>query len=143
MTVLDDIQDVSIHASRVGRDIEIQGPRVDWRGFNPRVPCGTRRIGQFAPTVSIDVSIHASRVGRDMRFANQTSLMRRFNPRVPCGTRPGENAEIDGEQYVSIHASRVGRDLRRWLGGTSGSVSIHASRVGRDSGGLSACLRLT
>ncbi len=112
-------------------------------GFNPRVPCGTRR-----PEID-----------------GQSG----FNPRVPCGTRRGELREpIEFQSTrpvrdatirplmrtrrikVSIHASRAGRD--GWTSSLAlfqstrpvrdateprssiaGIVSIHASRAGRDS----------
>ena len=77
--------------------------------FNPRVPCGTRRV-PISPKLRVKISIHASHAGRDKRSIciraidyrfQSTRPMRDatvagvellkwysdFNPRVPCGTR--------------------------------------------------------
>ncbi len=56
--------EVSIHASRGGRDDKLLDMGIDDEGFNPRVPRGTR------------LSIIGTWLG-----------ILRFNPRVPRGTR--------------------------------------------------------
>ena len=56
--------DVSIHASRTGRDL--------------------LRTTRYITTM---VSIHASRTGRDLRCSRQGLSCHSFNPRVPYGTR--------------------------------------------------------
>ena len=78
--------------------------------FNPRTPCGVRRvpaqalivhkaISIHAPRVGCDVphghvlepvggiSIHAPRVGCDTGTKLRTTWMMNFNPRTPCGVR--------------------------------------------------------
>ena len=108
---------VSIHAPRVGRDKEEFRFDVKRRSFNPRAPCGARRIpctreerallfqstrpvwgathGQMVASLWFGVSIHAPRVGRDNGMHLKTMNI-----------------------FVSIHAPRVGRDSRtvsiRW-----------------------------
>ena len=101
---------VSIHAPRVGSDtqsplgsaqkrVSIHAPRVGsdgtWIGsckfssrFNPRSPCGERRLF--------------------IRFNQQ--LAESFNPRSPCGERPGLRPAACISFTVSIHAPRVGSD---------------------------------
>ena len=56
---------VSIHASRVGRDLSATLAKPISSCFNPRVPCGTRLAARCWCR----------------------SQARSFNPRVPCGTR--------------------------------------------------------
>ena len=55
-----------------------------------------------------------------------------FNPRSPCGERPFFRSYCIGHSHISIHAPRVGSDfllsaLREVL-----AISIHAPRVGSD-----------
>ena len=102
---------ISIHAPRVGRDCgphssrfaanTFQSTRPVWgatrpmasltaslRYFNPRAPCGARRVdscdGGYQP---LTISIHAPRVGRDIFFCTVFSALEYFNPRAPCGAR--------------------------------------------------------
>ena len=55
---------VSIHAPRAGRDIDVVAVGFDEICFNPRAPCGARRIIE-AEMIKRGVSIHAPRAGRD------------------------------------------------------------------------------
>ena len=79
--------DISIHAPRVGSDfgrclvvvftnISIHAPHVGSDGyartdnfrsqhFNPRSPCGERRVEDFRKEINRHISIHAPRVGSD------------------------------------------------------------------------------
>ena len=125
-------QTVSIHAPRAGRDFGFTRPHRAKNCFNPRAPCGARRIPSCgSPRVS------------------------RFNPRAPCGarrclrrfsstmaefqsTRPVRGAtranlaEIH-KVIVSIHAPRAGRDCQGVRCSLRHAVSIHAPRAGRDA----------
>ena len=58
------VDDVSIHAPRVGRDLRV----VVTHGH-------------------VVVSIHAPRVGRDLRWRVRAAMRQSFNPRAPCGAR--------------------------------------------------------
>ena len=102
------------------------------RYFNPRAPCGARRL-----------------------MLSNVVVWWYFNPRAPCGarqalttarrickifqsTRPvwGATGILSGgtiNRNISIHAPRVGRDLLPWYLRWAGNISIHAPRVGRDS----------
>ena len=79
------------------------------RCFNPRAPCGARRLLGAAHALETEVSIHAPHAGRDA-------------PR--CGGGRPEN--------VSIHAPHAGRDESHRLSPRAKSVSIHAPHAGRD-----------
>ena len=57
---------ISIHAPRVGRDVDQSG---------------------LARVVHASISIHAPRVGRDFLWLPQSLVWRYFNPRAPCGAR--------------------------------------------------------
>ena len=58
-------QSVSIHAPRAGRDLYSTSLFHRVHGFNPRAPCGARRVICFGRSFCIS-----------------------FNPRAPCGARP-------------------------------------------------------
>ncbi len=124
---------VSIHASRVGRDKLSVSKIPGIFGFNPRVPCGTRRAAISHVGSLSDVSIHASRVGRDVATTVAVETSPLFQSTRPVWDATDRPLQPSNAPYVSIHASRVGRDgllRRRQRRGVA--VSIHASRVGRD-----------
>ncbi|EFR40857.1 hypothetical protein HMPREF9162_2213 [Selenomonas sp. oral taxon 137 str. F0430] len=101
---------VSIHAPRAGRDGGGQEVVCCMAGFNPRAPCGARRLSyrprsgyrtfqstrpvrgatevdRFPESAGI-VSIHAPRAGRDRKVIDYMNSHDGFNPRAPCGARP-------------------------------------------------------
>ena len=103
--------EISIHAPRVGSDTWLLLLTSTSSNFNPRSPCGERRMTSF-PRASLrsfqstlpvwgatstaiitgtraQISIHAPRVGSDQQSG--LSLVSRiyFNPRSPCGERRG------------------------------------------------------
>ena len=56
---------ISIHAPRVGCDLELGRYGVRPFDFNPRTPCGVRRVLPGLGQPAIHISIHAPRVGCD------------------------------------------------------------------------------
>ena len=56
--------------------------------FNPRSPCGERRLAAQLGALLLEISIHAPRVGSDRSENSTRSLSHDFNPRSPCGERP-------------------------------------------------------
>ena len=105
--------DISIHAPRVGRDVQILGRVVELRAFQSTRPvwgatdikCARLMvlpISIHAPRVGRDhycatareyyaISIHAPRVGRDaLHGACLARTSPHFNPRAPCGARHRE-----------------------------------------------------
>ena len=102
---------ISIHAPRAGRDWPGPEDCSDRTYFNPRAPCGARRVvsvvspitGKFQST-------------RPVRGATRASA------KYPCS------------DYISIHAPRAGRDQARYPYSLGGDISIHAPRAGRDHG---------
>ena len=102
---------VSIHAPHAGRDVTERLERLKEQGFNPRAPCGARRVPmnsgscrmQFQSTrpmrgatgvgrgrrYSCRVSIHAPHAGRDWLVCHWSRRTASFNPRAPCGARLG------------------------------------------------------
>ena len=55
--------------------------------FNPRSPCGERRILRRRSLQPCIISIHAPRVGSDVLWFFAASINFYFNPRSPCGER--------------------------------------------------------
>ena len=151
---------ISIHAPRVGRDaVDVisddvyhgfQSTRPVWGAtrasnscepapaidFNPRAPCGARRIQDQVPIVFRNFNPRAPCGARPAFTFNSTEAIN-FNPRAPCGarlslpclsypragfqsTRPVWGATAvsklcDYAEQISIHAPRVGRDATRPL----------------------------
>ena len=83
---MNEMQDVSIHAPRVGCDwISIYSILLR-RCFNSRTPCGVRLTCNRQVTPRY-VSIHAPRVGCDVWSEKQKVQSDSFNSRTPCGVR--------------------------------------------------------
>ena len=94
---------ISIHAPRVGGDRSAPARRWRRRYFNPRPPCGGRRLFQRGERLLDKISIHAPRVGGD------------FLQGPPRSLRP----------FISIHAPRVGGDS--WCVAVGGIIGIFQS----------------
>ena len=122
--------------------------------FNPRAPCGARRLAFAIPegyhmfqstrpvwgatrrfaerSIALVVSIHAPRVGRDAGACYHTNRGACFNPRAPCGARQergGHRAaliEFQSTRPVWGATTTYPSEVRVHF------VSIHAPRVGRD-----------
>ena len=60
--------------------------------FNPRAPCGARRVVPQERVVFIRISTHAPLVGRDENGNRIIDEEVYFNPRAPCGARPTPRA---------------------------------------------------
>ena len=82
-------QSISIHAPRVGSDVDSVENFPELIYFNPRSPCGERLCGLPRGHQKIHISIHAPRVGSDRHARMYPGRLLDFNPRSPCGERPG------------------------------------------------------
>ncbi len=103
---------ISIHAPHAGRDSWIVKKIGLLYYFNPRAPCGARRIPNSSPCPPPGISIHAPHAGRDYQ---------------KCGSFR------EDDEGISIHAPHAGRDLRRGQWETMCRISIHAPHAGRDA----------
>ena len=63
------------------------------RNFNPRTPCGVRLYVAMAIYRRLVISIHAPLAGCDSRPRSPLRLPLHFNPRTPCGVRRGHSAD--------------------------------------------------
>ena len=99
---------VSIHASRTGRDGHAGKTWAASSCFNPRVPYGTRPKRGYEVMVKVNVSIHASRTGRDGDLMSSILIMKSFNPRVPYGTRLDHHPKADA--LLLFQSTRPVRD---------------------------------
>ena len=100
---------VSIHAPRVGRDCPGLRETALSKRFNPRAPCGARRVS--APANPLTFAFQST---RPMRGAT--------------GCAVGFDVPVS----VSIHAPHAGRDCRMIVSEPVEGVSIHAPHAGRD-----------
>ena len=125
--------------------------------FNPRSPCGERRVAQGLGMVPVSISIHAPRVGSDGRGEGGCGQRGRFQSTLPVWGATRQRPVRHRRQRISIHAPRVGSDEkaqageepipvfqstlpvwgatgRPWRSGAIPAISIHAPRVGSDTG---------
>ena len=105
---------------------------LEYPGFNPRLPCGRRRIGcQFLYKPEAFQSTPPMREATQRRL--DPLLVRRVS--IHASHAGGDlNITVDyGDGDVSIHASHAGGDVtwRVWLHKPT-DVSIHASHAGGD-----------
>ena len=96
-----DGEHISIHAPLAGCDAHFLGDAPFGSHFNPRTPCGVRRI-----------------------WCLRRRRRKHFNPRTPCGVR---RDNLSGLRFViiSIHAPLAGCDGRR--GGSGGLILVFQS----------------
>ena len=146
---------ISIHAPRVGSDGEMVTELGAEVNFNPRSPCGERRLAvQARPGVSwnfnprspcgerpvdsglIDrnpcISIHAPRVGSDPAQIAEGLVLRDFNPRSPCGERPLGCCTIAAIVQFQSTLPVWGATKAAEQAEIKQTISIHAPRVGSD-----------
>jgi len=124
---------VSIHASRAGRDPERPSVPRQYRGFNPRVPRGTR---QGKPFALIELRLFQStRPARDATnsFLKTWSILMCFNPRVPRGTRPSNWwRRYPPDRFQS---TRPARDATPVASRTPAVATFQSTRPARDATG--------
>ena len=108
-----DVQLISIHAPRVGRD--------------PGRPSNTARISRFQSTRpvwgatdfrTVTLTIDAFQSTRPVWGATSCASSSpgrtaHFNPRAPCGARLQPLKKFSIASSISIHAPRVGRDIQQ------------------------------
>ena len=97
---------ISIHAPRAGCD-KIILVRVKKRdNFNPRTPCGVRRLKRKLFFCLTDFN---PRTPCGVRLFDRKNpfMLRNFNPRTPCGVRlVGDYSDKNGETFQSTHPVR-------------------------------------
>ena len=96
---------ISIHAPRVGRDWSLLTPQRVPIDFNPRAPCGARRLEPFVVLGTVLISIHAPRVGRDSKFDDFTpsNLHKRYKRVLARPKNTREKGKIK-QKLAYIHA---------------------------------------
>ena len=104
--------EISTHAPLAGRDDYLDGQSPRLLHFNPRAPCGARRmtlakqgkVSRFQPTRPLR--------GATVSARRYRANVKDFNPRAPCGARPANsilNFRLLGS--ISTHAPLAGRDI--------------------------------
>ncbi len=139
---------VSIHALLAECDCHSGMVHITHRGFNPRTPCGVRRLdGRYVrsmswfqsthslrsatpvPVISLTsglVSIHALLAECDMTWKGIRLFAKSFNPRTPCGVRRFRCWwRGQAVRFQSTHSLRSATKLKPLKKGNN-YVSIHA-----------------
>ena len=78
---------ISIHAPLAGCDCVLCATSQHRSYFNPRTPCGVRRVDVTNRKAMTPISIHAPLAGCDINLFRITRISFHFNPRTPCGVR--------------------------------------------------------
>ena len=149
---------ISTHAPLAGRDQHHTLVGCSARNFNPRAPCGARRICLAVYAAKIRISTHAPLAGRDLRRRDRsaagtgisthaplagrdkmgykyTRVGEDFNPRAPCGARLSIASITSSGSLISTHAPLAGRDYAYILHDMDTDISTHAPLAGRDCRG--------
>ena len=109
---------ISIHVLRVEDDIIHTIPPNVPRDFNPRPPCGGRRLEDFMKIVGVRISIHVLRVEDDSRCFTLINRIPHFNPRPPCGGRQylcsGKESDAEFQSTSSVWRTTL-RLVQSWF----------------------------
>ena len=103
--------------------------------FNPRSPCGERRLAwPAALTFRRFQSTLPVRGATGENGPELVNLPKDFNPRSPCGERQRRIFLPCRSRRISIHAPRAGSDCPRGCDDFCAgiNISIHAPRAGSD-----------
>ena len=145
---------ISIHAPLAGCDETVYVDLSTMHNFNPRTPCGVRRVRinrddvdaifqsthplRGATTYSErdalmqSISIHAPLAGCDISDTRRECKARNFNPRTPCGVR---HLRVDNKVHDQHFNPRTPCGVRRLQSGggrPAPQISIHAPLAGCD-----------
>ena len=123
---------ISIRAPLAGSDQRAARSGSDHRDFNPRSPCGERRLMQIYDTIGSEfqsalplrgatlglsrahgastISIRAPLAGSDMYAVAAPIIVLNFNPRSPCGERHLGTLLRQVRYTISIRAPLAGSD---------------------------------
>ena len=148
-------ESISIHAPRVGCDINALLHAIPFYHFNPRTPRGVRLIAEsrvawnfvfqsthpawgatYIPKRQESmyyISIHAPRVGCDKAANAANAENKHFNPRTPRGVRPPSSPSFNVPVlFQSTHPAWGATERKRDKLPLT-RISIHAPRVGCDA----------
>ena len=124
---------ISIHAPRVGSDINGSVRLVGSPNFNPRSPCGER------PAVYWCCYPVCARFQSTLPVWGATTTLRTeespalFQSTLPVWGATGQTSQKRQSCQISIHAPRVGSDDKLGHRFVKDFISIHAPRVGSDA----------
>ena len=99
---------ISIHAPLAGCDLLLQADLCGYGYFNPRTPCGVRRLlnRNVSSLMRKFQSTHPLR-GATRCICFRLLVSRYFNPRTPCGVRPMSSTISSTEvRFQSTHPLR-------------------------------------
>ena len=124
---------ISTHAPLAGRDDQngLFLPR-DKEYFNPRAPCGARRVPHVGKSGNVLISTHAPLAGRDARRDQDKVQQQTFQPTRPLRGATTALPEIITTIVISTHAPLAGRDHIAFNAAHVVGISTHAPLAGRD-----------
>ena len=132
---------ISIHAPRAGSDCATSATTNGTRNFNPRSPCGERRLRDYKSGDNPEHFNPRSPCGERRHIVRNIELNWDFNPRSPCGERLTSGFHVR-RSWTAFQSTLPVR------GATVGTymciivplfISIHAPRAGSDPAPLLSC----
>ena len=107
---------ISIHAPLAGCDEFIVARCSAVKNFNPRTPCGVRRLGVPKNRLHSRISIHAPLAGCDIKNLRFAKEIKQFQSTHPLRGATMNTEERINEAMISIHAPLAGCDpkMRQW-----------------------------
>ena len=104
------VLDISTHAPLAGRDNSACWLVSKSRDFNPRAPCGARRMAQETKARPGLISTHAPLAGRDCLRQRRTLVLVLISTHAPLAGRDSCANYSYASIYISTHAPLAGRD---------------------------------
>ena len=128
------LEDISIHAPRVGSDINNFHVRCGTNAFQSTLPVwgATRQWENEHEAEQYDFNPR-SPCGERLLCAKDKIILMYFNPRSPCGERPAANVALTYNGKFQSTLPVWGATLRMVLRLPHILISIHAPRVGSDA----------
>ena len=122
---------ISIHAPHAGSDFCYRLRVAQDRDFNPRPPCGERRI---TASLTLGWRYFNPRPPCGERLYRVIYILHYcdFNPRPPCGERHGKNKSFGGEEQFQSTPPMRGATYIKNPDDALIDISIHAPHAGSD-----------
>ena len=134
---------ISIHAPRAGGDDNGNNKTTPSSDFNPRPPCGGRRLRYCTQTAWKKFQSTPPVRGATVPCGRPVICCGYFNPRPPCGGRPTFSANTPPTSWhFNPRPPCGGRRVDRRFENPDSLISIHAPRAGGDIGTAPAPARL-
>ena len=127
-------QHISTHAPLAGRDRPSSFGTSGRSHFNPRAPCGARRLSAICALMKSKFQPTRPLRGATSLFVNGQVRLCYFNPRAPCGARQRACGIANGAiGFQPTRPLRGATLVTAYKASEQKDISTHAPLAGRDS----------